>query len=185
MKNSIKLVNTSQHYLSIFAVFVFGTLTAMSYALFFTRGASKSFMDTFNFPVWLKIVIVIIGIISFIAALGFVFLRDKEIGSLELNNVEPKIFIDNKELNFSKLSGIIVKLNPHPNKPIHYREITSFGGNNWFEIEEQNGEKHRYEFLIRSEKQEKEILELVEKWRENGLNVEVGKSSKMFWEIFM
>ena len=42
-----------------------------------------------------------------------------------------------------------------------------------------------YEFLIRSEKQEKEILELVEKWRENGLNVEVGKSSKMFWEIFM
>jgi hypothetical protein len=67
----------------------------------------------------------------------------------------------------------------------YYREITSFGGNNWLEIEEQNGETHRYEFLIRSEKQEKEILELVEKWRENGLNVEVGKSPKMFWEIFM
>jgi hypothetical protein len=185
MKNSLKLVNTSQRYFSVIAVFVFGALTAISYALFFTRGASESFMDAFNFPSWLKIVIVTIGIISFIAALWFVFLRDKEIGSLELNNVGPKIFIDNKELNFLKLSGIIIKLNPHPNKPIHYREITSFGGNNWLEIEEQNGEKHRYEFLIRSEKQEKEILELVEKWRENGLNVEVGKSRKMFWERFM
>ena len=181
----VSIINSRRHYISMILKYFFGFLFMSLFGLIFTRGSSTNLMQNLNFPLYLRNIITIVWIISFILTFWGIFLHHK--GKITADILFDKIVFSNtsNELFLNSVQKVRLLLNPHPGKPVYYREITSFGGNNWLEIEEQNGEKHRFEFLIRSEKQEKEILELVEKWRENGLTVEVGKSPKMFWEIFM
>ena len=181
----IQIINTDMHYKSWLMQYCFGFLATISVGLIFTRGSSTNLMQNLNFPLYLRNIITVMFIISFILTFWGIFLYHK--GKITADFLSDKIVFSNssRELNLNARQKIKILLNPHPNKLIYHRDIKSFGGNNWLVIEEQNKEKHRYEFLIRSEKQEKEIFGLVEKWKENGLNVEVGKSPKMFWERFM
>lgn len=181
----ILIVSTNRHYSSLFLLYFFGSIATISFGLLFSRGSSVNIMEIHNFPLYIRNLVTALFIISFILTFYGIFLYHK--GKVTAEFLTDKLVFSSSSNKLFLNAGqkIRLLLNPHSNKPVYYREIKSFGGNNWLEIEEQNGETHRYEFLIRSEKQEKEILELVEKWRKNGLNVEVGKSPKMFWEIFM
>lgn len=181
----IKQVSVRRHFIIKVLVIIFGVIGAVLLTLVITRGSSDSILKTYNVPGYVRIIVLIIGLLFVFITLGLLSLRNKQIGVIAFFDDYINLQDLNRKIMLSNISRFILSINPHPNKPIYYREIKSFGGNNWIEIEEQGGETHRYEFLIRSEKQEKEILELVKKWRENGLNVEVGKSPKMFWEIFM
>lgn len=183
MSNFFDLVSTRKYYLIKIGIVVSSILTFGLLALVLTRGTRENIMQAHGYPFYLQLIVGFFGFIFLLTTLALLFMKDSKMRQLEF--AEKLVGVKNFQFHFDKIKHMKISLNSHSNKPIHYREITSFGGNNWLEIEEQNGEKHRYEFLIRSEKQEKEILELVEKWRENGLSVEVGKSPKMFWEIFM
>ncbi|MFW5758452.1 MAG: hypothetical protein ACOCYO_07210 [Bacteroidota bacterium] len=181
----VKQVSVRRHFIVKILVVIFGITGAVLLMLVLTRGSSDSILKTFDVPAYVRIIVLILGLVFVFTTLALLSLKDKQMGVITFFDNYINLPDFNRNIMLSNIENAFLSINPHPNKPIHYREITSFGGNNWLEIEEQNGETHRYEFLIRSEKQEKEILELVEKWRENGLNVEVGKSPKMFWEIFM
>ncbi len=185
MKKEIKIINTQLYFLVKIGIFVFGILSFIFLAPVLTRGTRESIMQAHGFPFYIEILVGFFGFVFLITALTFLFMKERDLGNIELSEEEMLIKPKDKKVNFSNCQKIRLLLNPNQNKSIHYREITSFGGNNWLEVENSDGEKHQHEFLIRSEKQENDILELVQKWKEDGLNVEVGKARKMFWERFM
>lgn len=180
-----EVLKTKKYYLNLIFLYIFSAITFFFYALLLTRGTRPSTIDTLGVPFYQQVIAYFLGLMSLIALLHFIYVKDEKYGEIILT--EEKLIYNpgEKDYYFRPEKPIRILLNPSNKKPVHYREMTSFGGNNWIELEDSKGNFLKYEFLLKSDKQEQELIGLTDKWREIGFAVETDKSKKLFWENFM
>lgn len=179
-----EIINTTRYYIKRIQLIVFGILTFAAYLIIFPHRRVPSLLLKLNIPEILKWFIILWGVFSFIVFFKL-FLQSVRSKKQEIEFTDNSIVFDGKILLFQHIESISLFLNPEKNKLVYYREIKSFGGNNWLEIITKAGHYYKIELLIPSLKSENRMLELFDLWSKFGILTEKKQSKKLFWENFM
>ena len=180
-----EVLKTKKYYWNLIFLCIFASIFAILYAVTLTRGTTPSILDRLGFPFYQRMIALFWFFVSLIALLHFLYVKNEKYGEIILTEEKLRYNPGEKDYHFNPEKPIRIFLNPSNKKPIHYREMTSFGGNNWIEFEDKKGNFLKYEFLLKSAKQEQELIELTDNWKRKGFFVETEKAEKLFWENFM
>lgn len=119
---------------------------------------SKSILEMFNVPEFVQNLLVGFGVLLLVASFFFM-LKKREKGSIHFN--DSNIVINGKTYSVKDLNQL--KITFSSITPIYGERDLGKGGGNYidFEIAQTS---FKYEFYIKSQKQQKELEELIQKW---------------------
>jgi hypothetical protein len=173
------LIDSRKFFIKRICGYIVAGIDILLGGMIFSRGASRNFLSRFvDIPYGIEILLYVLVFILLGIAVSLIVNKEKDKGKIQFDT--DYLELAGKEINLAD-TPVTVSLNASKEKGIYERTIKDGGGNNWVEFIK-DGKPEKYEFLIPSQKKEKELTGLIDEYWKKGFKVELKSSSPSFWE---